>query len=95
MNKKDKIVVKRIQKTQKLLSKFGLKAYAFDPGVACYVIEEINGRKPYSNSNIEFNGATWKWLEPLLKELVKLRKGKVESGKKKRSKQIDTDGIKG
>lgn len=86
MNKKDKIVVKRIQKTQKLLSKFGLKAYAFDPGVACYVIEEINGRKPHSNSNIEFNSDTWKWLEPLLKELVQLRREKKKREQKERFK---------
>lgn len=73
-------VVKKIQKTQKLLNQFGAKAYAFDPGVRCY-IEGIGDPR----GDLDFGSTEWEWLEPLLQELVQFRKEK-QRGQKERSR---------
>ena len=68
-------VVKRLNKTQKLLRHFGLESFAYDPGVRCFVLGD--GKKM-----VDFDESTWEWLEPLLKELVKWRKyGEWKYGK--------------
>lgn len=61
-------VVKRINRTQRLFKQFGVQVYAFDPGVRCYILG-IGGPK----ADLDFGGNEWKWLEPLLKELVQWR----------------------
>jgi hypothetical protein len=57
------------------LRHFGVEALVFDPGVRCYQIENGSYRILY------FDTFEWEWLEPLLKELVKWRKGKKERRK--------------
>lgn len=69
----NKQIVARIVKTQKLLLHFELSAYVFDPGIKCLVLYDklsINGHGP---RYVDFDGSTWEWLEPLLRELVKWR----------------------
>jgi hypothetical protein len=71
-NKEREDVVKRFMKMQKLLRHFEVEAFAFDPGVRCYVLGD--GVKQVDIPDRD----TWEWLEPLLKELVQWR----EYGKK-------------
>lgn len=59
--------IKEIRKTQKLLKHFDLTAYAFNPGVRCFL-------EGHGDNYIDFDGDTWEFVEPLLKELVKYRK---------------------
>lgn len=72
MKKIEEKEIKRLKNIQRLLLKFDVQAYAFDPGVRGYVIG-------HGTDVIHFDGVTWKYMEPLLKELVKLR-GKQQKG---------------
>jgi hypothetical protein len=67
----DKQIVERITKIQKLLAHFDVKAYAFDPGVRCYTIEPFLN---YTTCSLNFGHNEWKWLEPLLIELIHYRR---------------------
>ena len=69
--KEREAIVRQIAKTKKLLKHFGIQAFAFDPGVRCFV-------QGHGNKYIDFDGDTWEFIEPLLKELVQWR----EYGKK-------------
>lgn len=62
----DEEEVKEIRKTQKLLKHFGLTAYAFNPGVRCFV--EGDGVK-----YVGFDDPTWEFVEGILRELIKYR----------------------
>jgi hypothetical protein len=70
-------VAKRYMKIQRLLIHFDLNAFAFDPGVKCLIMYEKLSMGERANY-IDFDGETWKFMEPLLKELVQWR----EYGKK-------------
>jgi hypothetical protein len=61
----DKQIVARIQKIQKLLKHFGVKVYAFDPGVRCYIEK--------TTYNMDFDSVEWEWLQSLLRELLGYR----------------------
>jgi len=78
-------VVKRIAKIQKLMKQFDMAAYAFDPGVRCLEDKVIKEKKV-----IDFDGDTWAFTEPLLRELVQWReygkKFNMYMGKKERRK---------
>lgn len=74
-NQTNKQIVTRIKKIQELLSHFKVKAYAFDPGVACYY--KINGLIIHE-THMSFGDTEWRWLEPLLMELLEYRKEKNE-----------------
>lgn len=63
----DKEIVRRINSVKKLLRQFDVEAYAFDPGVRCFV-------KGHRDKYIDFDGSTWEFIEPLLRELIKWRK---------------------
>lgn len=65
--KEKETIVKKIEKTQKVLKHFGVQAYAFDPGVRCFV-------EGHGNKYLEFDDETWEFIEPLLKELIKYRR---------------------
>lgn len=69
--KQEKEIVARIDNTQKLLKQFGLNAYAFDPGVRCTPVK-LAGSPRYDDA-LDFGWNEWTWLEPLLRELLKLR----------------------
>jgi hypothetical protein len=62
--KSDREIVKRVNTTRRLLAEFGLRAYAYDPGVLC---------KDASGATVDLDGAIWRWVEPLLKELRRYR----------------------
>ena len=66
--------VTKIKKIQRLLVQFNLSAFAFDPGVRCLKLYNKVSSNGYGPEYVDFDGETWKWLEPLLKELVRWRK---------------------
>jgi len=75
-------VVRRYLKIQKLLKHFGVEAYAFDPGVRCMIPEVGKSRGYYKEGTLDFGEYEWKWLEPLLRELLRYRR-KYESSSKR------------
>lgn len=77
MMKEDKLLLE-IKKTKKLLDNFGLCAFMYDPGVKSFVVG-------HGSWDVEFDGPTWKFVEPLLKELIKYR-NKYGTDKSKRKK---------
>ena len=79
LNKKEKKIILDIKKTEKLLGHFGLCPYACNPGVESFVI----GNRCWT---VDFDGPTWKFVEPLLRELLKYRnKYGANEGKRKKS----------
>ena len=56
----------RVKNQTKLLAFFGVRAYAFDPGIAAWT---------HDGKRIDFGGTEWAWLEPLL---IELRKKRIE-----------------
>jgi len=67
--KTNKQIVIRIRKIQKLLKQFDVQAYAFDPGViGQYRIDSVHV------ADLSFGYYEWKWLEPLLRELLMYRR---------------------
>jgi hypothetical protein len=63
-------LVARINATSELLSEFGVTAAAYDPGVQGYLDDPDRG-----SQLIDIDGATWRWLKPLLEELRGYRHG--------------------
>lgn len=66
--------VTKIKKIQRLLVHFNLSAFAFDPGVKCLRLYTKVSSKGYGPEYVDFDGETWKWIEPLLRELLKYRR---------------------
>jgi hypothetical protein len=68
----EKDFIARHKSTKKLLKQFGLEPYAYDPGVRCTPIKRSGS--PRFEDICDFGENEWKWLAPLLRELVRLRK---------------------
>lgn len=66
MTKEDKKLELKICRIKKLLKNFDLYAFGFDPVVRCYILGDGVKR-------VVFDETTWEFIEPLLRELVKLR----------------------
>lgn len=80
LTEKDEEEVRYIKKTKRLLKEFNITPYAFFPGVLCFM-------EGHGNNYIDFDESTWKFVEPLLKELVKYRKKYgIHTSKRKASK---------
>ena len=62
----DKKVVRRINKLKRLFKHYGLRPYAFSPGMRSYVLDE-------GDLFVDFNDNALKFVVPLLEELVKHR----------------------
>jgi hypothetical protein len=74
MNAKEKKqLIKRIGKIQKLLNQFNVEACSYDPGVRCY--RKASGYM--GEIYMDFGHNEWEWLEPLLRELLYLRRKNV------------------
>lgn len=71
----NKQIVNKVKKIQKLLLHFGLSAFAYDPGVKCLVL----GDKSFQVRYVDFDGSTWEFVEPLLRELLMYRKKFVDA----------------
>jgi hypothetical protein len=79
-DKTNKQIVDRVIKIQRLLDKFGVKGYAFDPGVLCYY--KVKGYIVMREVHMDFGYNEWEWLESLLRELLMYRRKYGVSKKK-------------
>ena len=68
--KEDLKLVRKIKKIERLMQHFDATAFAFKPGVRCYIPGD-------GNWFIDFDKPTWKFIEPLLKELLYLRMSRL------------------
>jgi hypothetical protein len=69
-------VVERGTKIQKLLKHFNVGIFAFDPGVRGSILDGQHKRI------VDFDGDTWSFIEPLLRELLKYRRKDERSSKR-------------
>jgi hypothetical protein len=64
----------KVKNIQRLMKQFKVQACEFDSGVKGFIDGKYGGSK-----TLYFGYYEWEWLEPLLKELIMLRKkGRVK-----------------
>ena len=66
------IRVKEMLEAQALLKKVGFTLFSYDPGV----VGSPDGTTLSRDYTLSFNYGEWKWLKPLIEELVEYREGK-------------------
>lgn len=76
-DKENAELTKRTRQVENLLNKFGIQLNGYLPGVTGYYKIPIN--KGTKDISILLDCATWYWLEPLLKELQKLREKEYQN----------------
>lgn len=85
MTAEDRKLVARMKEIRELIAEFGLTLRGFDPGVTASFKDNpaIRGRG-YWGEAVSFDTNEWKWLEPLLKELLEYRKEKARTAVQRR-----------
>lgn len=93
LSAEDKKIVARMKEIRELIAEFGLVLGGYDPGITASLKAKPEQRgRGYFGEAVSFCDTEWGWLEPLLKELLALRKtNKVDLERERCAKIAETE----